>query len=366
MLTVRSPVRISFAGGGTDLPSYFERYGGCVISTAINRYSYSVLQKRRDGKIQVISSDLRVSETWEDLARMDLSRTSLAIPLAVLKEMGCGGLAFDLFMSSEIPPGTGLGSSASVCVNVIKALSTYLGAPMSRHRQAELAYHIARNVLKKPVGKQDEYASAFGGLNKIEFHGDGSTTVTPIELEYDLMRELESHLMLFFTGSSHDSWRILKDQETVTENRGNQAMDSLHQIRELADGVFDALEQGNIHRLGELLHKGWEAKRKISQHITTSRIDDLYQMARTNGAIGGKITGAGGGGFLLLYCEPKHQAAVREAFTREGITEMSFRFDMQGSNVIVNDPFIDGDDRCGKRWTFYANRGTAPQQQISN
>ncbi len=353
---VRSPVRISFAGGGTDLPSYYEKHGGCVVSTAINRYSYSVIQKRRDSKIQVISSDLRISETWEDLAGMDLSRTSLEIPLAVLKEMGCGGLAFDMFMSSEIPPGTGLGSSASVCVNVIKALSTYLRRPMSKYSQAELAFHIARNVLKKSVGKQDEYASTFGGLNRIEFFCDGSTKVTPIQIEYELMREFESRLMLFFTGSSHDSWRILKEQETVTRNQEPAATSALHRIRDLAGEVNCALEQSDIHRVGELLHHGWEAKRKLSAHITSSQIDDLYRLARRSGAIGGKITGAGGGGFLLLYCEQKHQSAVREAFAREGVAEMSFMFDRQGSSVVVDDPFIDGDERCGMRWTYYSKR----------
>ncbi len=360
---VRSPVRISFAGGGTDLPSYYERHGGCVVSTTINRYTYSVIQKRRDSRIQVISSDLRVSETWEDLAGMDLSRTSLEIPLAVLKQMGCGGLAFDMFMSSEIPPGTGLGSSASVCVNVIKALSTCLRRPMSKYAQAELAFHVARNVLKKPVGKQDEYASTFGGLNRIEFFADGSAKVTPIQMDHDLAREFESRLMLFFTGSSHDSWRILKEQETVSSSREPEATSALHRIRDLADEVSCALAKSDIHCVGELLHHGWESKRKLSAHITSSRIDDLYRLARSRGAAGGKITGAGGGGFLLLYCEQKHQPAVREAFAREGVAEMSFLFDRQGSSVVVNDPFIDGDEHCGKRWTFYSRRNPAFQAQ---
>lgn len=357
MLIFRSPVRISFAGGGTDLPSYYERYGGIVISTAINKYFYTVLQKRRDGKIQVISSDLRVTETWEDITAKDLSQTSLEIPLAVLKELGCDGLAFDMFMSSEIPPGTGLGSSACVCVNVIKALSTYIGIPMSRYQQAELAFHIARNVLKKPVGKQDEYASAFGGLNKIEFFRDGSTEVIPIALESEVLKEFQDNLMLFFTGASHDSWNILKHQEKSTRSDERTVIESLHRIRDLSTEVLNALQQANIHRVGELLHEGWLAKRTLSGHISNSRIDGLYHIARSNGAVGGKITGAGGGGFLLLYCEQGHQSAVRAAFAREGIYETSFEFDLRGSNVVVNDPFIDGDDRCDKRWTFYSKPG---------
>jgi D-glycero-alpha-D-manno-heptose-7-phosphate kinase len=365
VLICRSPVRISFAGGGTDLPSYYERYGGIVISTTINRYFYTVLQKRHDGKIQVISSDLQVSETWEDIRSMDLSRTSIAIPLAVLKEMGCSGLALDMFMSSEIPPGTGLGSSACVCVNVIKALSTYLGISMSRYKQAEVAFHIARKVLNKPVGKQDEYASAFGGLNKIEFFPDGSTNVTPIALEPELLKAFEGNLMLFFTGASHDSWKILKQQEESTRSDERVIIGSLHRIRDLSGAVLEAFKVANIHRVGELLHEGWLAKRKLSGDISTSRIDDLYNIARSNGAVGGKITGAGGGGFLVLYCEKKHQPAVREAFAREGLREMSFQFDSQGSSVVVNDPFLDGDDRCDKRWTLYSNHRVTQRSELN-
>jgi D-glycero-alpha-D-manno-heptose-7-phosphate kinase len=166
MLIVRSPVRISFAGGGTDLPSYYEKFDGSVLSTSINKYFYTVLQPRRDGKIQIISSDLRVVETWPDISEMTMSGTDLEIPLAVLKDLRTN-VSVNLFLASEIPPGTGLGSSASVCVNVLKMMTTYLQLPMSKHELAARAYHIAHNVLGKSVGKQDEYASAFGGLNLI-------------------------------------------------------------------------------------------------------------------------------------------------------------------------------------------------------
>ncbi len=352
MLIVRSPVRISFAGGGTDLPSYYERFGGAVVSTAINRYFYTILQKRQDGRIQVISSDLRIVETWEDIGHMDLKRSSLEIPLAVLKEIDCRGLAFDMFLSSEIPPGTGLGSSACVCVNVLKTLSTYLGIPLSRYDLAERSFYIARNTLGKPVGKQDEYAAAFGGLNCIEFFPDGSTSVTPIVMEPELLKRFQDNLMLFFTGASHDSWRILQHQEKSTLGNVRQSLDQLHTIKELSWEVLDALVRGDLHNIGTLLNDGWQAKRRLSEHVSTSRIDDLYRLALANGAVGGKITGAGGGGFLLLYCEPDHQRAVHDALAREGVPQMSFRFDLHGANVVVNDPFIDGDDRCGMNWVF--------------
>jgi len=179
MLIVRSPVRISFGGGGTDLPAYYTKFGGCVLSTSINKYFYTILQKRVDGKIQVISSDLRVVETWRDISKMDVKCSALEIPLAVIKELG-RKLSVDLFLASEIVAGTGLGSSASVCVGVLRALTTYLGLPTSKYDLAEGAFHIARNVLGKPVGKQDEYAAAFGGLNFINFHEDGSASVEPV------------------------------------------------------------------------------------------------------------------------------------------------------------------------------------------
>ncbi|HWR36970.1 MAG TPA: GHMP kinase [Clostridia bacterium] len=353
MLIVRSPVRISFAGGGTDMPVYYEKYDGAVISTAINKYFYTVLQKRTDGQVQVISSDLRVMETWEDIAKTDVASSSLAIPLAAVKELGFPGLSFDMFMSSEIPPGTGLGSSASVCVNVLRALSSYLHVSMSRYELAERAYHIARDVLKKPVGKQDEYAAAFGGLNHIQFCRDGNTKVDPLELDRDIVAALEANLLLFFTGASHDSWRILKHQEISVSADTGQAVEHLHRIRELVDRVATVLRRGDLYSFGKLLDEGWHTKRAISQHVSTSRIDDLYRLAQTNGAIGGKITGAGGGGFLLLYCPRDKQKAVREAFAREGIRDMGFRFDFQGAHTVVNDPFIDADERCGTRWIFY-------------
>src|SRR5262252_8596371 len=184
MLIVRSPVRISFGGGGTDLPGYYRRFGGAVLSTSINKYFYTILQKRSDGKIQVISSDLRVMETWRDISRMEVGRSELAIPLAAIKELGCDR-SVDLFLASEIMAGTGLGSSASVCVGVLKTLATYLDLSMSKYELAERAFHIARNILGKPVGKQDEYAAAFGGLNFITFNPDDSVQVEPLALPYE-------------------------------------------------------------------------------------------------------------------------------------------------------------------------------------
>jgi D-glycero-alpha-D-manno-heptose-7-phosphate kinase len=356
MLIVRTPVRISFGGGGTDLPAYYSEFGGAVLSTAINKHFYTILQKRSDGRVQVISSDLRVVETWDDIRRMPVKGTELEIPLSVMRELGCE-LSVNLFMASEIPPGTGLGSSASVCVNVLKTLATYTGMPLSKYQLAERSYHIARNVLGKPVGKQDEYAAAFGGLNYIAFHPDESVDVEPLNLDPKLLQELQSNLLLFFTGAAHHSWTILKEQEQSTRSQSGAAVESLHEIRELADTMRSALRSGDIQEFGNLLHRGWEAKKRVSQKISTSRIDEMYAAARQNGAIGGKITGAGGGGFLLLYCNAGGQQNVRDALTAMGAREMTFEFDMQGAQVVVDDPFIDADERGGVKWTFEAIAG---------
>lgn len=351
MLIVRSPVRISFAGGGTDLPAYYERFGGAVLSTAINKYFYTVLCKRDDKRIQIISSDLRVFETWRDIAAMDIRGSGLEIPLAALKHLGCD-ISADLFLSSEIPPGTGLGSSATVCVNILKTLTTYLDQPLSKYDLAEQAFHIARNVLGHHVGRQDEFAAAFGGLNFISFGTDGVTEVRPLDLEPELLRELQLNLMLFFTGAAHHSWTILQEQEKSTRDQTGAALEALHEVRMLADRMLAALRSGDLALLGSLLDEGWQAKKRISGKISNRRIDHLYSLARRNGALGGKITGAGGGGFLLLYCEPAAQTAVRAALHAEGVQEMAFSFDQHGAQVIVNDPFIDGDEHTGSRWIF--------------
>jgi D-glycero-alpha-D-manno-heptose-7-phosphate kinase len=351
MLIVRSPVRISFGGGGTDLPAYFQQFGGAVLSTAINKYFYTILGSRSDQCIQIISSDLRICDSWRDIAALKVQDGGLEIPVAVLKDLN-REVYVDLFLASEIPPGTGLGSSASVCVNVLKTLTSYLRMPLSKQELAERAFHIARDVLGHHVGKQDEYAAAFGGLNFIEFLGDGSSRVQAVDPGPAVITDLQNSLMLFFTGAAHHSWHILDEQEKSTQKREGKPVEALHQIKDFAYQMRDALKAGDLAGFAALLHDSWLAKKRVSSSISNRRIDTLYDLAINNGALGGKITGAGGGGFLLLFCEPQHQEAVRRAFAAEGLKEMSFSFDFQGAQVLVNDPFIDNDERSASRWTF--------------
>lgn len=347
-------MRISFGGGGTDLPAYYEQFGGAVLSVAINKYFYTILNKRTDGRIQIISSDLRVFDTLRDLSAKQVSGGALEIPMAVLKELDFG-FPIDLFLASEIPPGTGLGSSASVCVNLLKTLTTYLHRPVSKYDLAEQAFHIARNVLGRNIGKQDEYAAAFGGLNHIRFEKNGQAYVEPVEVTTPFVQQLQAHLLLFFTGVAHHSWSILKEQEAATRHGTGSAVDALHEVKALGMKMRDALLEEDLERFGEWLHLAWMAKRRVSARISDARIDGFYELARQHGAAGGKITGAGGGGFLLLFCRPDRQQSVRDVLQKQGLQEMKFAFDMQGAHVLVNDPFIDGDERGGHRWVFVPN-----------
>ena len=350
MLIVRSPVRVSFAGGGTDLPAYFEEFGGAVLSTAINKYFYTILKKRRDGCVQVISSDLRIFESRQDIVAMSAKDNELEIPLAVLKDLG-HDISLDMFLASEIPPGTGLGSSASVCVGILRALTAHLQIPLSKYELAERSFHIVRNLLGRQIGKQDGYAAAFGGLNFVRFYRGGGALVEPLTLDAEVIRELQSNLLLYFTGSAAHSWAILKKQQKSTSNHTRSAVDALHEVRRLADRMREALGSGKLTAFGSMLDEAWQAKRRVSKRISTSRIDQLYRFAREHGAVGGKITGAGGGGFLLLYCEPEHQQSLRVAMASTGINEMTFAFDSQGAQVIVNDPDIVSPEQGGGRWT---------------
>lgn len=351
MLIVRSPVRISFGGGGTDLPAYYQQHGGAVLSAAINKYFYTVLGTRSDQCIQIISSDLRIFESWRDFRTLEIANSGLEIPVAVLKDVN-REMHVDIFMASEIPPGTGLGSSASVCVNVLKALTSYLHEPLPKQALAERAFHIARNVLGHHVGKQDEYAAAFGGINFFEFLPDGQANVQPLELNHDLVSELQNSVLLFFTGSAHYSWNILAEQEQSAAHGSGKSVEALHELKASAYEMREVLGRGDLTRFAALLHRSWQAKRRVSSKISNSRIDALYELAVRSGALGGKITGAGGGGFLLLFCEPQHQERVRQAMAAEGLKEMTFNFDFQGAQVLVNDPFIDNDEHSASRWTF--------------
>jgi D-glycero-alpha-D-manno-heptose-7-phosphate kinase len=358
MLITRTPVRISLAGGGTDFPSYYEEYGGLVLSTSIDKYFYTVLTEREDHQTQIISSDLKALDTCEQIEKMQFQGSDLEIPFAVLKYLR-RDVGVNLFLASEVPPGTGLGSSAAVCVNILKTLSVHLGQDLSERDLAETAFHIARDILRRPVGKQDEYAVALGGLNLFRFHAQG-VDVEPLRLPEELLIDLEQNLMLFFTGSSRDSSEILQGQDKSVQHHDDTVLESLTKIKGLVLPMRDSLLRADLDAFAALLDESWMIKKTISTKISNARLDDIYQVAKRCGALGGKITGAGGGGFLLLYCERKNQAKVRDGLRQFGLKELTFHLDSGGARVVYDNPFFDSDSRRGMRWTFTPNLEAIP------
>lgn len=330
-LVSRSPVRISFGGGGTDLASYYEKYGGVVVSAAIDKYFYTILELRQDDRIQIISSDLQINKLVKDYHRLKYGE-GLDIPMAVLKHFNVQR-GMNIFMASEIPPGTGLGSSGAVTVNMINIINTLEHLKLGKQQMAELAYKIEFEDLGLPIGKQDEYAAAFGGLNFMMFSKKG-VEVKPLKAPKEIRMRLEDDIMLFFTGSTRKSSKILRSQDNSTKEDKGQVIESLHNIKELAMEIKKAIETGDLQEFARLLDVSWQNKKKLASGITNKKIDSLYELAKKKGALGGKLTGAGGGGYMMLYCRKQHQKAVRKALMGEELVQLDFRFDFKGVRTI--------------------------------
>ncbi len=332
MLLVRAPVRISFAGGGTDLPAYYEEHGGMVVSTTIDKYFYAFVEADGVRPLQITSADYSTfyrHETEEDVPWED---GQLTLPRAVVHHFGIRrGLS--LFMASEVPGGTGLGSSSTVAVALVKAMAALCGMALLPAQVAEIASYIELRKLGSPIGKQDQYAAAFGGLHAYRFHADG-VEAEPLLVPLDVRLALEERLCLFFTGGSRDANQILREQRAGT--RAGQNLASLHAIKAMAEEARRCLLSGQLGRLADLLHLGWLEKRRLASGISTARIDELYDLACRHGARGGKLAGAGGGGFLLLYCEPEKQAALTVSLEAAGLRRLDFRFSDTGAAVLLN------------------------------
>ncbi len=335
MLIARAPVRISFAGGGTDLPAYYEQFGGCVISTSIDKYFYVFLQPSPDPTLQITSSDYQTFYRHAPIREQEFFwEGDLSLPRAILHHFGVTR-GVSMFLASEIPPGTGLGSSSTVSVAIVKALTTAKGLKPTPYEIAELASYIEIQKMGMPIGKQDQYAAAFGGLNRIDF-GRERTTVTPLKLPSKTLARLEQHIMLFFTGSTRAASSILNQQKASSERQDAGVLEALHAVKEMTNVVQDALERGDVDALGDILHESWARKKRFAKNVSNARIDELYERARAHGARGGKIAGAGGGGFLMLYCAPDHQEAVTHALENEGLKRMAFHFENGGARVLMN------------------------------
>jgi D-glycero-alpha-D-manno-heptose-7-phosphate kinase len=333
MLLARAPVRISFAGGGTDLPDYYNHFGGMVVSAAIDKYFYVFVNDGYGDGVHISSSDYRAFYRWspDEEPAWD---GDLRLPRAILHEFGIGhGLS--IFLASEIPPGTGLGSSSTVAVALVKALSTFQGHRLTPQEVAETAACVEIERLGSPIGKQDQYAAAVGGVNAVYF-GAGGVRVDPLRLSAETRAALQSRLLLFFTGASRSANVILQKQRSATRDSEDSVLAALHALRALAHETRAALEMGQIDCLGEILHEGWMVKRGLAEGISNPHIDEIYERARACGAAGGKVTGAGGGGFLLLYARDEYQPAVCQEMASLGLYRMDFNFDEGGAKVLMN------------------------------
>jgi D-glycero-alpha-D-manno-heptose-7-phosphate kinase len=325
MIIARTPLRISIGGGGSDLPSYYERFGGSFISAAIDKYVYIAINKIFTNEYLIrYSSQERVMSP--DEIRHPIVRE-------VIKLHGLDPL--EIVSLADIPAGTGLGSSGSFTVCLLRAIYAYKRELITTSSLAEEACHIEMNLLQEPVGKQDQYIAAYGGITCFDVEKSGRVAVSPLALSNHALHDLEDHLVLFFTGYSRSASSLLADQNTKSQAGDDEMIKNLQFVVELGHQIKNALLAGDNRKFAELMHEHWLHKRKRSSGMSNDNINRWYDAAKANGAVGGKLVGAGGGGFLLFYADDV--AGVRQAMAREGLEEIRFKFDFDGSTILSRD-----------------------------
>jgi D-glycero-alpha-D-manno-heptose-7-phosphate kinase len=324
MLITRTPLRISIGGGGTDLPSFYQRREGFVISAAINKYVYIALNKTFTDDYLLKYSELERRRTIDEIGH-PIIREALRI-----HEVDPG---LEMVSIADIPSGTGLGSSGAFTVGLLRALYAFKREHATEMVLAEQSAHIEINLLGEPVGKQDQYIAAFGGLTCFDFHSDGKVTVSPLAISQATLHDLEERLLLFFTGYSRSAGSILADQRSRSDEDDTQMLENLEYTRDLGLRIRDVLEGGDCPGFGKLMHEHWERKRQRSAGMSNERIDELYGLGLENGAVGGKLVGAGAGGFLMFYADDP--ATLRTAMADAGLAETRFTFDLDGSIVLT-------------------------------
>ena len=324
MIIARSPLRISLGGGGTDLPSYYLEHEGFLIAAAIDKYVYVTINRPFNEGIYLKYSEIEHVKTVDEVSH-NIIREALKLENLNTPQVEISSIA-------DLPSGTGLGSSGSFTTALLKALYAYRHRHINPEELAELACAIEIDRLKEPIGKQDQYIASVGGITCFAFHKDNSVTFAPLKISRETFHKLEDNLLLFFTGFSRSASEILKDQHIKSQKNDVDMLNNLHFVKEIGYLSKDALESGNTDKFGELMHQHWEHKKKRSGGMSNQDIDTWYEIALKNGAIGGKVVGAGGGGFLMFMA---HDAAkLRSAMTESGLQEVRFKFDFEGAKVI--------------------------------
>jgi len=325
MIIIRSPLRITLGGGGTDLPSYYRKHGGYLIAAAIDKYVYIAVNS-------AFTEDLILKYSQYERVK-SIDEIHHRIFRECLRETGVKVNGLEICSMADMPQGTGLGSSGSFTTALLKALYTLDKKPVSTRFIAESAVKIELEKLGEPIGKQDQYIAAFGGVTQFEFLTDERVEVSQLAASKETLYDLEDNLMLFFTGYSRSASKILSEQDSKSKQDDEAMTANLHFVKELGFKSKAALENGNLIEFGRLMNEHWEYKRKRSSSMSNPQIDRWYNMALANGAVGGKLIGAGGGGFLMFLSEDR--ARLRKAMTGEGLQEVRFRFDFEGTKVIV-------------------------------
>jgi D-glycero-alpha-D-manno-heptose-7-phosphate kinase len=324
MIITRSPLRITLGGGGTDLPSYYRQHGGFLIAAAIDKYVYVTVMRPFTAGIYLKYSKLeqvdRADEVQHPIIREAIQMLGFKTPQVEITTL------------ADIPAGTGLGSSGSFSTALLKALHAHRRRLLHPNELAELACEIEINRLGEPIGKQDQYAAAYGGVTCFRFNPDDTVHACPLKATMDALFKLEDNLLLFFTGFSRNAGSILRDQKQRTEQSDGAMLENLHYVKELGMRSLQAIESGKTKLFGDLLHEHWEHKKRRSNGMSNPQIDEWYELGRKNGAVGGKLVGAGGGGFLLFYSED--HTRLRTAMAKAGLEEVRFRFDFEGTKVL--------------------------------
>jgi len=326
MIIARSPLRVTLGGGGTDLPSYYEKFGGFLIAAAIDKYVYITVH-------DTFVPDLIVK--YSELERVpDAAKLKHPIIREAFAMVGVGGQSLELTSMADIPAGTGLGSSGSFTTALLKALHTHNNSLVHPAELAAQACEIELNRLKEPIGKQDQYIAAYGGITCFKFLESGKVEAWPLKLSKETRDNLEDNLLLFFTGYSRSASAILKEQDQKSKQDDQSMIENLHFVKDLGLQSQRVLENGNLHEFARLMDVHWQRKKQRSGGMSNPKINEWYDLAMANGALGGKLIGAGGGGFLMFYAEDK--AKLRHAMRQAGLKEVRFRFDFEGTKLVIS------------------------------
>lgn len=325
MIITRSPLRITLGGGGTDLPSYYEQHEGFLVAAAIDKYVYITLHKTFIEEIIIKYSQMEKTNNVEGIKH--------PIIREAIKLLNIDIRSLEISSMADIPAGTGLGSSGSFTTALLKVLHSYNRSLIHPNELAEQACDIELNKLNEPIGKQDQYIAAYGGITCFEFKQDNTVKAYPLNIEKETLYDLEDNLLLFFTGYSRSASNILKEQDVKSKDSNQDMIDNLHFVKKLGIESKEALQKGDLFRFGELMNVHWRHKKKRSGSMSNSKIDEWYDLALNNGAVGGKVIGAGGGGFLMFYAKDK--VKLRHTLMQAGLEEVRFRFDFEGTKVVT-------------------------------